>query len=477
MALLAGSTSLGPTLPGPSRAHVPQSPTNLELSEGVGADLPDASGRPSVSGAHRRPETDGALQLALDAAARWRSREPERARQVTALESRRYVTADTPEHLAQWITRRRLWSAALAGRGTSDVATAAAPEPVNAEDITDQLVERVIDETNDLLSIEFFEMGLLAARCVGRVVTRGTSGTRFGTGFLVAPGLMLTNQHVLRTAEDARASVLELDYEDNRIGEAKPVHTFSLLPDRFFLGDEHLDFAIVAVDLSCVDGDAQLDSFKVLPLIDAQGKTRVGDPVNIVQHPGGRPKQVVVRNNEILDLPESRDVDDFVHYKADTEQGSSGSPVFNDLWEVVCLHHSGVPKTNDRGEMVDRDGNVLVHPRREDVVWVGNEGIRISRIVQAISEAPLPPDMALLRDQAVATWQLRGRPSVAESVAHHPHVVTDDAPTVPGTRVAPNSAPATTTTIVHAAPGPAASTARGVLIDLTVPIRLTVSLG
>ena len=31
------------------------------------------------------------------------------------------------------------------------------------------------------------------------------------------------------------------------------------------------------------------------------------------------------------------------HYSTDTEAGSSGSPVFNDQWEVVALHHSVKP--------------------------------------------------------------------------------------------------------------------------------------
>jgi V8-like Glu-specific endopeptidase len=38
-----------------------------------------------------------------------------------------------------------------------------------------------------------------------------------------------------------------------------------------------------------------------------------------------------------------------VQYTTDTLPGSSGSPVFNDNWEVVALHHAGGPlKTNDK---------------------------------------------------------------------------------------------------------------------------------
>jgi endonuclease G len=52
---------------------------------------------------------------------------------------------------------------------------------------------------------------------------------------------------------------------------------------------------------------------------------------------------------------------------ADTNPGSSGSPVFNDQWEVIALHHWGGPT-----EVVTPDGK----PVRKDV----NEGVRISMI-------------------------------------------------------------------------------------------------
>lgn len=80
--------------------------------------------------------------------------------------------------------------------------------------------------------------------------------------------------------------------------------------------------------------------------------------VSIIQHPKGGPKAVTVRENEVKFL-----MDDFIHYLTDTEPGSSGSPVFNDQWVVVALHHSGVPDPEDRNN------------------WIANEGVRISSIL------------------------------------------------------------------------------------------------
>ncbi len=87
---------------------------------------------------------------------------------------------------------------------------------------------------------------------------------------------------------------------------------------------------------------------------------------NIIQHPQGDYKQLVIRENRLV----SRAAD-FLHYMTDTEEGSSGSPVFNDQWEVIALHHWGEPTT-----LLAPDGSKL----RRDV----NEGIRISRIVSDI---------------------------------------------------------------------------------------------
>ena len=158
----------------------------------------------------------------------------------------------------------------------------------------------------------------------------------------------MTNNHVLRSEDFARRSTAEFNFQLGDGGAQLPVVRFGLKPDAFFLTDRDLDFSLVAVEPRAANGLA-LASFGYCPLIGAEGKILVRDPVNIVQHPKGELKQIVIRNNTLLDLPEQPPLDKFAHYETDTEQGSSGSPVFNDEWEVIALHHSGVPRTNAAG--------------------------------------------------------------------------------------------------------------------------------
>jgi endonuclease G, mitochondrial len=201
------------------------------------------------------------------------------------------------------------------------------------------------------------------------------------------PSLLITNNHVLRSENDAERTVAEFNYQLTDSGDPLPVERFHLKPDVFFLTHGDLDFALVAVELQSANGTA-LTSFGYCPLLAAEGKSIVRDPVNIVQHPKGELKQIAIRNNPLLDLPEDPGLDKLAHYETDTEQGSSGSPVFNDQWEVIALHHSGVPRTNAAKQILDRDGNVWPENGDPDKIdWIANEGIRTSRLVTFIKNS------------------------------------------------------------------------------------------
>ncbi|HVE80223.1 MAG TPA: trypsin-like peptidase domain-containing protein [Gemmatimonadaceae bacterium] len=214
-------------------------------------------------------------------------------------------------------------------------------------------IERII-ATNDLQPVNYLPRGVAASRAIGRVVVQG--GQWYGTGFMVTPSLLMTNNHVLENAEAAEGSAIEFNYQLGIDGKDEQRVTLSLDPGKFFVTDAALDFSVVAVGGTV----AQRKAFGYHKLIEKEGKIIAGEPVTIVQHPQAERKQISLRENRVFDV-----LPNFLHYETDTEPGSSGSPVFNDMWQVVALHHAGVPKTGKNGK----------------VEWVANEGVRISRIV------------------------------------------------------------------------------------------------
>ena len=326
------------------------------------------------------------------------------------------------------------------------------------------MAERVIGNTRDFLAILFFDKGTLASRAVCRIVTTLDDGQSFGTGFLVTPRLLITNHHVLTSEDDATRSSAEFNYQLNGANAVLPVESFKLDPATFFLTDEGLDFALVALSPRSATG-TPLSSFGFCPLIGATGKIIIGQPVNVVQHPKGDLKQVVIRENKLVDLPDAQpgsDIDRYAHYEADTDPGSSGSPVFNDQWEVVALHHSGIPKTNAQGQPLDRQGNVWPQGGDPDQIdWIANEGIRASRLVDFISNAAVTRGKDL-RDEFVAISHGEVQPPVKPEKLEEP-IVPPSKPAADGAAQAPAD------TLVQAAQAGA--------VTFTVPLTVTIGIG
>ncbi len=243
-------------------------------------------------------------------------------------------------------------------------------------------LERIIGR-NELLGVQYLDGGQVAARCVGRIVVRlGPSKTApMGTGFLIAPGLLMTNNHVLPTLQSARGGVVQFNYQCGLDGNLLNPASFALDPDTFYLTSKaaDFDFTLVAVRDSA-NGEAKLADFGFKRLAALSDEVLDGESVTIIQHPGGEPKQIALRENFVLALPDV--ADRYLYYQTDTTPGSSGSPVFNDDWEVVALHHSGYAKRNAKGEILARDGRVWTSSMGEDQIdWIANEGIRVAALV------------------------------------------------------------------------------------------------
>lgn len=230
------------------------------------------------------------------------------------------------------------------------------------------LIERRIGPGN-FLPVRFLEGGVISARAVGRVAVQfePLPEAGLGTGFMVSPTLFLTNNHVISSPQVAASLEIQFNYQYSLDGSSILPHViYELDPTGFFDTNVALDFTLVRVKPRSVvpaEPGANASSrtagteFGFIQLTDKYVYTK-GQLANVIQHPEGRPKEIALHDNQIDSVYAN-----VVRYTTDTETGSSGSPVFNNSWKVIALHHAAGEK--------DEAG-----------AWKNNEGIRLDRILQ-----------------------------------------------------------------------------------------------
>ena len=230
--------------------------------------------------------------------------------------------------------------------------------------------------------------GLLAilakrSRAVCRITVTGTDLTDYagqsspgwnGTGFLVAPNILLTNHHVLNSVDVAHEAVAEFDYQiteqdilDGPPDSKPPAVLFKLNPDRLFVTSkvEDLDFTFVWIDTEAVR------QFGTIPMTRGSFTVKKGEPTYIIHHPGGEPKQVSLDDTEVMSINSA-----MVLYAADTAGGSSGAPVLCDRGRLIALHHAW----KSVGAMKAQFPTLTGQLSDGGVTDVVNEGIKLSAI-------------------------------------------------------------------------------------------------
>jgi V8-like Glu-specific endopeptidase len=234
--------------------------------------------------------------------------------------------------------------------------TIAGPEPTAwRSNRSPAQLEKILGHASTLVPISFLEIGLAKARSVAKVRLPGGAS---GSGFLTDDDLLITNHHVLPDKAAAGAATVLFNYQQTAAGLSAEVEECRLLPDDRFQTSDLDDWTAVRV------AGHPGARWGALPLAPAD--LAVGSRVNIVQHPAGRQKQISLLFNLVAYVGENR-----VQYLTDTEPGSSGSPVFDDRWKVVALHHSG---------------GWLPEPGRadQDATFYRNEGILIDTIIDGL---------------------------------------------------------------------------------------------
>jgi len=229
------------------------------------------------------------------------------------------------------------------------------------------IIEKIFGE-NTLRPIAFLDRGLEVSKSVAYISVTDGVGRWSGTGFMVAPNLAMTNHHVVSDPALLSGVRLRFNYQENFKGEAQPTKDYPAVPAGVFHADEGLDYAILEVQ-----GEPGRE-WGWLPMQPRDVKQ--GERVNVIQHPNGQPKQISMQNNLVEYVGGN-----VLQYVTATNPGSSGSPVFNDGWQVVGLHHAGgsLPEPTT-GKFFNR-----------------NEGILVQRILK-----DLPTDIRQQVDQAAA---------------------------------------------------------------------------
>jgi hypothetical protein len=215
--------------------------------------------------------------------------------------------------------------------------------------------ERIIGE-NTLRHMYYLRRALAAAEAVVRV---DVYGQKTGTGFLVAPDLMMTNHHVIASPEqatNARAWFFD-ELPDEQHGFRQPLRS------PVFAAAASLLYTNVALDFTLVRLKDCPEIHRCLPLrpTTVQQNSRVA----IIQHPEGGPKKISLQNNMVAYASQH-----IVQYYTSTMPGSSGSPVFDDDFAVVAIHHSSVsvnPSSNPGDDRQYRNQGASMVALLEDV--------------------------------------------------------------------------------------------------------------
>lgn len=268
-------------------------------------------------------------------------------------------------------------------------------------------LEKIIGPGNNLLRINWLEKALAASKAVCRVVC---SDGELGTGFLTREGYIFTNNHVLPSADIARAARVEFNYEMDAGGHTKTRTAYQLDVSDFVTSTpDQLDFSRVKV----IDNPATPLHQWGFVEFDPSAIPTVGEPVTIIQHPKGEDKQIALNANDVVSVWNQH-----LYYTTDTEPGSSGSPVFNKDWKVVAIHHAG--KT-------DAEGGMQINERGDR--RGANRGILFEKIFQYIDKGGQP---------AAHTAPVTGKEST--SAATTVPVTASTAPATPPTAAPSNNA-------------------------------------
>ena len=243
-------------------------------------------------------------------------------------------------------------------------------------------LERVLG-TVGTHTLTWLRAGMERARSVALI--RGPGGRGIGTGFLVRGGdlhpafgdelVVITNAHVVSELQDDGGvepdqAMITFEVQNSISGAQRYYRVVKLL---WGSPKQHLDISLLRLDPPVQD-IAPCPIARSLPPLNNDQR------VYIIGHPKGGELSFSLQDNELLDHEgppsgtPSQPERCLIHYRAPTEPGSSGSPVFNQApdWQIIGLHHAG-------GEYVRKLNG-------QSGTYAANEAIWIQSIAKAMAD-------------------------------------------------------------------------------------------
>jgi V8-like Glu-specific endopeptidase len=161
-----------------------------------------------------------------------------------------------------------------------------------------------------------------------------------GTGFLIGPNLLLTNYHVLESTsipgdkkeENAPHVELCFGFTSTADGGESEGEVFKLAAENPIVessNDQELDFVLLRVE-------NKIKTAEGIKPLTYKPNAPADKSLNIIQHPNGGPLMFAFSSNGVTGTYE----DGKIQYTNKAAGGSSGSPCFNDKWDLVALHHA-----------------------------------------------------------------------------------------------------------------------------------------
>jgi len=260
--------------------------------------------------------------------------------------------------------------------------------------VSEEALQRMVVKTSAFLDVVALRESLATVeRRIARISYPTAAGMMYGTCFLVGPSTVITNYHVIAPIKAKQATPadvkVQFDYKrlpDGKVDEGRFVALAG--GEKWLIDDSPYAQADVTVSPATLPTLDELD-YAVLRLAEPVGHEPVGktsDPdapvrgfidlgkaaaaspapgtsVFIVQHPKAEPLSLAMETQGMLDANGNQTR---LRYQTNTEGGSSGSPVFDQHWTLIALHHGGDP-----------DFSKFHHPQY-------NQGIPIHLIVQRL---------------------------------------------------------------------------------------------